>query len=126
MRHPKTVVLVGHCSPDMFMLKTAVSRALPEATIVSVNDVDALGEYRTPEALLLVNRELDGRFHTQSGIDLISEITQQKDGPVTMLISDLQDAQAQAIAAGAKPGFGKTQLYDKSTTDLLTGAMHRH
>ena len=125
MRNPRTVVLVGHCSPDMFMLKTAVGRALPEATIVSVNEFDALGEYRTAQALLLVNRELDGRFHTQSGIDIISEITRQTDGPVTMLISDLDDAQAQAIAAGAKPGFGKTQLYDKSTTDLLTGAMRR-
>ncbi len=125
MSNPRTVVLVGHCSPDMFMLKTAVGRALPEATIVFVNDDDALGEYRTADSLLLVNRELDGRFHTQSGIDVISEITPQKDGPVTMLISDLQDAQAQAIAAGAKPGFGKSQLYDKSTTDLLTGAMQQ-
>ena len=123
VKSPRTVLLVGHCGPDMFMLKTAVGRALPEATIVSVNDVDALGEYRTPEALLLVNRELDGRFHTQSGIDIISEITKEIDGPVTMLISNLQDAQAQAIAAGAKPGFGKSQLYDKSTTNLLTGAM---
>ena len=119
----RTVVLVGHCGPDMFMLKTAVGRALPEATIVSVNDVDALGEYRTPEALLLVNRELDGRFHTQSGIDLISEIAQQTHVAATMLISDLEDAQSEAVAAGAKPGFGKSQLYDKSTTDLLTGAM---
>lgn len=125
MSNPKTVVLVGHCSPDMFMLKTAVGRALPEATIVSVNDVDALGEYRTADSLLLVNRELDGRFHSQSGIDLISEITQQTDGPIAMLISNLQDAQTQAIAVGAKPGFGKTQLYDKSTTDLLTGVMPR-
>ncbi len=125
MSNPKTVVLVGHCGPDMFMLKTAVGRALPEATIVSVNDVDALGEYRTPEALLLVNRELDGRFHSQSGIDLISEIAQQEDGPLAMLISDLEDAQSQAVAAGAKPGFGKSQLYDKSTTDILSGAMHR-
>ncbi len=125
MSNPKTVVLVGHCGPDMFMLKTAVGRALPEATIVSVNDRDALGEYRTPEALLLVNRELDGRFHSRSGIDLISEIAQQTHAPVTILISNLQDAQAQAVAAGAKPGFGKSQLYDKSTTDLLTGAMQR-
>ena len=121
----QTVVLVGHCSPDMFMLKTAVGRALPEASIVSVNDVDALSEYRTPETLFLVNRELDGRFHSQSGIDLISEIAQQADGPVTILISNLEDAQAQAVAAGAKPGFGKSQLYDKSTTDILSGAMHR-
>lgn len=121
----RTVVLVGHCGPDMFMLKTAVGRALPGATIVSVNDVDALDEYRTAEALLLVNRELDGRFYTQSGIDLISEIAQQKNALLTMLISNLEDAQAQAVAAGAKPGFGKSQLYDKSTTDILTGAMQR-
>ena len=119
----RTVVLVGHCGPDMFMLKTAVGRALPEATIVSVNDVDALGEYRTPDSLLLVNRELDGRFPSQNGIDLISEIAQQTHVAATMLISDLEDAQSEAVAAGAKPGFGKSQLYDKSTTDLLTGAM---
>ena len=125
MSDPTTVVLVGHCGPDMFMLKTAVGRALPEATIVSVNDDDVLGEYRTPKALLLVNRELDGQFDTQSGIELISEVAQQTDGPVTMLISNLQDAQAQTVAAGAKPGFGKSQLYDKSTMDILTGAMAR-
>lgn len=125
MSNPKTIVLVGHCGPDMFMLKTAVGRALPEATIVSVNDVDALGEYRTAEALLLVNRELDGRFRSPSGIDLITEIAQQTDGPVTMLISNFADAQAQAVAAGAKPGFGKSQLYDESTTDILSGAMPR-
>ena len=121
----RTVALVGHCGPDMFMLKTAVGRALPGASIVFVNDVDALSEYRTPEALLLVNRELDGRFRSQSGIDLISEIAQQTGGPVTMLISNLEGAQAQAVAGGAKPGFGKSQLYDKLTTDLLTGAMQR-
>ncbi len=107
------------------MLKTAVGRALPEATIVSVNDVDALGEYRTADSLLLVNRELDGRFDTQSGIDLISEIAQQTDGPVAMLISNLEDAQGQAVAAGTKRGFGKSQLYDKLTTDILCGAMQR-
>ncbi len=119
MNSAQTVVLVGHCGPDMFMLKTAVGRALPEATIVSVNDVDALSEYRTSETLLLVNRELDGRFHSQSGIDLISEIAQQKDGAVTILISNLQDAQAQAVAAGAKHGFGKSQLYEESTAEIL-------
>ena len=123
MSNPKTIVLVGHCGPDMFMLKTAVGRALPEATIVSVNDVKALSEYRTADSLLLVNRELDGSFDSSSGIELIQQVIQQDGPPVTMMISDFEDAQAEAIAAGAKPGFGKSQLYDKSTTVLLTGAM---
>ena len=107
------------------MLKTAVGRALPDSSIVSINDVDSLSEYRTPETLFLVNRELDGRFHSQSGIDLISEIAQPTGGPVTMLISNFENAQAEAVNAGAKPGFGKSQLYDKSTTDILTDAMPR-
>ena len=119
MSNPKTVVLVGHCGPDMFMLKTAVGRALPEATIVFVNDVDALGEYRTPDSLLLVNRELDGGFDSSSGIELIQQLIQQDNPPTVMLISNYEDAQQEAIAAGATLGFGKTQLYDQSTTQLL-------
>ena len=122
MNNPKTVVLVGHCGPDMFMLKTAVGRALPEATIVSVNDVDALGEYRTPDSLLLVNRELDGGFDSRSGIELIQQVIQQDTPPAVMLISNHEDAQQEALAAGATPGFGKTQLYDKSTAQLLREA----
>ena len=123
MRNPKTVVLVGHCGPDMFMLKTAVGRALPEATIVSVNDVDALGEYRTSASLLLVNRELDGGFDSRGGIELIQQVIQQDDPPVVMLISNYEDAQQEALAAGATLGFGKTQLYDKSTVQLLREAV---
>ncbi len=122
MSNPKTVILVGHCSPDMFMLKTAVGRALPETTIVSVNDVDALGEYRTPDSLLLVNRELDGGFDSPGGIELIQQVIQQDNPPVVMLISDYEDAQQEALAAGATPGFGKTQLYDKLTAQLLREA----
>ncbi len=120
---PRTVVLVGHCGPDMFMLKTAVGRPIPGASIVFVNDADTLSEYLTSDSLLLVNRELDGQFDTQSGIDLISEVAQQTDGPVTMLISDLEDAQSQAVAAGAKPGFGKSQLYEESTAEILRESM---
>jgi len=105
------------------MLKTAVGRPIPGASIVFVNDADTLSEYLTSDSLLLVNRELDGQFDTQSGIDLISEVAQQTDGPVTMLISDLEDAQSQAVAAGAKPGFGKSQLYEESTAEILRESM---
>ncbi len=118
----RTIVLVGHCGPDMFMLKTAVGRALPEATIVFVNDTVALSEYRTPDSLLLVNRELDGGFDSRSGIELIQQVIQQDNPPAVMLISNHEDAQQEALAAGATPGFGKTKLYDKSTTQLLREA----
>ena len=118
----RTVVLVGHCGPDMFMLKTAVGRALPGASIVFANDDDALSEYRTADSLLLVNRELDGGFDSSSGIELIQQLIQQDNPPVVMLISNYEDAQQEAIAAGATLGFGKTQLYNQSTTQLLREA----
>ncbi len=40
-----------------------------------------------------------------------------------MLISNFQDAQQEAVAAGAFPGFGKSQLYDDSTSERLRDAL---
>ena len=40
-----------------------------------------------------------------------------------MLISNLADAQAEAVAAGAQTGFGKSQLRDQATEQLLRQAM---
>ena len=36
-----------------------------------------------------------------------------------MLVSNLEDAQAQAVAAGAQPGFGKAALQKPRTIELL-------
>ncbi len=84
MNNPKRVVLVGHCGPHIFMLKTVFGRALPEATSVSRNDVDALSEYRTSDSLLLVNRELNGGFDSPSGIELIQQVIQQDNPPAPL------------------------------------------
>jgi CheY-like chemotaxis protein len=69
--------------------------------------------------LVLVNRvfDLDG----DSGIDFIRQINadeQLRKTPV-MLVSNYEDAQARAIAAGAQPGFGKASLREPETMELL-------
>lgn len=123
MADTRTIVLVGHCGPDMFMLKSALGRAAADAPIVTVNDTQSLSEYLNGNSVLLVNRELDGSFDTKSGIELIAQIAKGQTPPITMLISNYEDAQAQAIAAGARQGFGKSELYDESTTEALRDAV---
>lgn len=123
MSDTRTIVLVGHCGPDMFMLKSALGRAAADAPIVTVNDSKSLDEYLNNESVLLVNRELDGSFDTQNGVELIKQIVQQENSPIIMLISNYQDAQAEAVAAGARKGFGKSDLYDESTTQALRDAV---
>lgn len=128
MSQSRQIVLVGHCGPDVYRLKTAVNRAVPEAEIVTVDDEQSLDEYRTPDFLWLVNRILDGSFTTDSGIELIRQIRSEPapaDAPIAILISDLPGAQEEAIAAGARPGFGKSQILEERTVEILREAAKR-
>ena len=99
------------------------ARAVPGARIVSANDPSKLDGLALPNTLLLVNRVLDGDFPNDSGLDLIRQIRQQPNPPLTMLISNYPEAQAEAVSAGALPGFGKTQLYQESTKQRLREAI---
>ncbi len=111
------VVLVGHCGFDQVSLARAVASALPGLAVESVYNAAGLDRHAGPDALLLVNRVLDGRFGTGSGIDLIVDLANQDPAPRMMLISNYPDAQAQAGNAGALPGFGKNEM---GTTDTAT------
>src|SRR5437762_218727 len=103
----------------MYMLKSAVTRAVKGATIAVVNDPAALHEFQTPDALWLVNRVVDGSFESESGIELIQNAAQAKDPPAMMLVSNHEDAQTQAMAAGALQGFGKAQLHAPATYEMI-------
>ena len=108
--------------PDEWMLRSAVKRALPKAEIAKVHHQDGLVEYANSEALLLVNRMLDGVFSDGDGIELIRRMAAEDDAPALLLISDIDDAQSRADALGARPGFGKTQLNDAVTTERILAA----
>jgi two-component system chemotaxis response regulator CheY len=113
------VVLVGHCGPDVALLRTAVSRALPEASIVSAGDETQLERHAHAGALLLVNRVLDGAYADRSGLDLIRRMNARPDGPAAILVSNYPEWQERAVAAGAMPGFGKRDLFVESTAVRL-------
>lgn len=119
----RKVVLVGHCGPDAHMLRSAISRAVPHVTVAHANDERRLDEHVSPDALLLINRVLDGGFCCDSGVGLIELLARREDAPAMMLVSNFADAQDSAVAAGAMRGFGKTQLYNDATAELLRQAI---
>jgi len=120
------VMLVGHCGPDAIMLKTVAQRALPGSSVELVNDQEALDAALQRDVVLLVNRELDGDFQSgPGGIDLIRHLSEAATSAPMLLVSNFPEAQVEAEAAGAMPGFGKSNLYDDDTTQRLKDAASR-
>lgn len=105
-----TIALVGHCGFDSASLRRWVGTTLPDADLVAVNRQAELDQHAHGQALLLINRVLDGRFDAGSSLDMIRGLAGGDDPPRTMLISNYEDAQADARAAGAYPGVGKSDL----------------
>jgi hypothetical protein len=118
-----TFVLIGHCWADRMSLKSAIRRAVPGAAIARAHDMAALREHLDTGAVLLVNRVLGGRFETPDGVELIRSLSGGDDPPRAILVSDNAEAQAEAVAAGARPGFGKSRLRDELTVQRLREAM---
>lgn len=120
-----TVVLVGHCGPDAYLLRSAVQRALPHSSIAMVNDESTVRrDHWRPDRVLLVNRVLDGDFSVE-GLGLIGRAAADAAGPIVLLVSNYDEAQQAATASGALPGFGKQELYAPETAAKLRTAAER-
>lgn len=107
------------------MLRSAITSMLPGANVKSINDAGSLDAEIGGAALVLVNRVLDGSFgeHTgteKGGLALIASLASRDDHSARlMLVSNHADAQKQAVARGAVPGFGKNDLYSTVLRDAL-------
>ena len=121
--HAKGVALVGHCGPDSWMLKSMIKRTLPDAEVFNVDSVKELEKMMGRTKVLLVNRVLGRGLGTKSGIELIRDLSAREDSvPAAILISNYDDAQAEAEAAGALPGFGKSDLNSPTAAARLKEA----
>jgi hypothetical protein len=120
----KRIALVGHCGFDSGSLQRFASEAAPAAEVVRVNDQQGLDQVAAGDTLLLVNRVLDGRFDAGgSGIDLIASLAKADDAPPAMLISNYAESQKEAEAAGALPGFGKSDVGNSETKQRVADAI---
>lgn len=117
----REVILVGHCGFDAGALRRFAQTQLPEARIGEAYEAASL-DTAGADCLLLINRVLDGSFADESGTELIRRLASRPDPPRMLLISNYADAQAAAEAAGAKPGFGKSELRDPVAAQRLRDA----
>ena len=114
------VALVGHCGFDSGSLTRFAKEVAPQAEVTRVNDQQALDTLANADTLLLVNRVLDGAFGVGgSGLDLIRTLSDGESAPPMMLVSNYEDAQQEAIDAGALRGFGKSHIADSDTVSRV-------
>lgn len=116
----KRVLDVGQCSMDHASIRRLVEGQFG-AEIVQTNGIDDTLQRLTDEQfdLVLVNRKLDADY--SDGLNVIRAIKREaalSSTPV-MLVSNYPDAQEEAVAAGAVPGFGKAELSQPATREKL-------
>jgi hypothetical protein len=127
----KQIVLVGHCYADQHVLKGtlptligAVGQGGDGIDVAVAGTPQELEQWVGADSLLLVNRVMEPGFETTAGLDLIRVLAKRADPPRLMLVSNYEDAQSEAQAAGALPGFGKAQLGKASTREKLQAALN--
>jgi CheY-like chemotaxis protein len=109
---------VGQCGFDGPRM-AALWRDQLGATVDRVaNGKDAVERLKNGDYdVVLVNRVLaaDG----SSGLDVIEDLLSANTSVPVMLVSDLTDAQDAAVALGAVRGFGKADLGEPATLELV-------
>src|SRR3954469_21819178 len=121
----KKIVLVGHCGPDSSYLRMAVKNDFRDADVYMADDDRELEQAIERGAdLLLLNRQLEYGFKDPLGVDLIRRLRAARPEVKTMLVSNYAEAQAEAVEAGAFPGFGKREIGSPRVSELLRAALN--
>jgi CheY-like chemotaxis protein len=116
----KRVLSVGQCMADHGRIAQFLRSTFATEVTSASTAGEALQRLRDNAFdLVLVNRLFDA--DGDSGIEFIRQIKgDEQVGKVpVLLVSNYEDAQAEAVAAGAQPGFGKAALQAPRTAELL-------
>jgi len=118
----KRVLSVGQCQADHGRLAATLRRSLGVEVVPADDAAEALRRLSEEKFdLVLVNRVFDA--DGASGLEFIRQLTKGAAPAPVMLVSNYEDAQQEAVAAGALPGFGKAALGDPATADALRHAL---
>src|SRR5262249_31743927 len=122
----RRVLNVGQCGLDHGSIGQALQRAFSvevEPAATHEEAIDAIRADPGRYALVLVNRvgDLDGA----PGVDLVRGLKSDPAlaGVPVMLVSNFPEAQAEAVAAGALPGFGKRELSSAHSNAILRSTL---
>ena len=120
MSAARRVLSVGQCNYDHGQVSRLVQGTFGADVVPVATAEEALAQLRRgPFALVLVNRVFDS--DGDSGLELIRSVKGDDalKGVPMMLVSNYDDAQAEAVRAGALPGFGKGALSQEATVEKL-------
>ncbi|MDG1510146.1 MAG: hypothetical protein P8R31_00515 [Mariniblastus sp.] len=115
------LLIVGQCDFDFqrisFVLSKIYNIEIHRADLFDDAIQSALDQ---PYDLILINRLMD--LDRSEGMAILHELKSnpQTESTPAMIISDYQEAQDAAVAAGANPGFGKATLDTPKTYELLS------
>jgi CheY-like chemotaxis protein len=117
---PKRVIDVGNCGPDHAAIRRLIESSF-DAHVDAADDLaSALAQLeKSPADLVLVNRKLDIDY--SDGMAILRHLkTESRWSAIpVMLITNYPEYQAEAVAAGAVPGFGKQDLRASETLEKL-------
>lgn len=118
------ILSVGQCGYDHGNISRTLGRKVDADVAAAGTCDDAIEALRSGGySLVLVNRIIDG--DGASGLDLIRTIKADAAlaGVPVMLVSNYPQAQADAVALGALPGFGKAELRETAALDRIAAAL---
>jgi CheY-like chemotaxis protein len=116
----KRILDVGQCGFDHGAIRRLIEDEFAAEVFQAHGLKDAVARLKNePFDLVLVNRKLDADF--SDGLAVVRAIKADASlaGTPVMLVSNYPDAQDEAIAAGAVPGFGKADLNQPTTREKL-------
>ena len=107
MSESPRILSVGQCGLDGPRIKRHLESTFDAKVVTADSVADATDELEGGQFdLVMVNRILDATG--EEGQQVIKVAVEK--GQTAMLVSNFDDAQEKAVAAGAKPGFGKAKL----------------
>lgn len=116
----KHVLSVGQCVPDQAVISAMIEKNFDAKVATADLPAEALAKLaQTPFDLVLVNRKLDTDY--SDGLNIIKQVKANPAIAMTpcILITNYPEYQAEAIAAGAEPGFGKYDCNQPAALDAL-------
>lgn len=116
----KTLLDCGNCGPDFHAIRQMVSNHFGASVVQSHGVEDTLEILRNQSVdLVTVNRKLDRDY--SDGLDVAVAIKSDPElGSVpVMLVTNYEEHQETAMAAGCVRGFGKLAIKDPETRHLL-------
>lgn len=115
------ISIVGHCTPDSYALRSAIAGFLPNARTEVINDESEITRRMGEFDLHLLNRVMEGRFHTESALEFIEQHRDHHKG--LMLISNFAESRDQSVKLGGAPGFGKRSMRSEEAREALFNAL---